>query len=608
MGHRFRALSRSGEETAERTMPDTVLLKRVIELVKPYKLRFAIAVFLALIGSVMGLIMPYLTKMAIDNYVVPFSKSQISSSVVMNGVKWLAVAYFVLALAGYGVQAGRRYLLNWIGHSIMRSLRNRMFSHLMSMSRSFYDENEVGTLMSKVTSDVATLNEVLATGLVNLATDVLTLGGILVIMLLISPWLTVVSLLTIPMLLGAALIFRSRARKAYRLTRKKIAGVMANLEESISGIRVSQSFGRQDENSRRFDRVNVENLRANVYAAQVYSMFFPTVQLIGAAGIFLVLYFGGVSYISGGLSLGVLVLFQSYVISFFSPIMDMTMFYNSLQSAFAAAERIFGLLDTPPHVRESDGAIDIGSARGKVEFRNVTFWYVPGYPVLKNFSLLVKPGETVAIVGPTGAGKSTVMNLLLRFYDVKGGGILLDDVDIRSIALPSLRRNMSIVLQDTFLFTGTLRDNIRLGRPDASEEEIRATARAVGADEFISQLPLGYDTMIRERGINLSQGQRQLVAFARALLVDPPILLLDEATSSVDPYTELLIQQALEEVMRNRTAIVIAHRLSTVRNADRIIVIDHGKIVEEGTHDDLLALGGMYKRLCDMQFRVVEAT
>jgi len=603
----MKMLVTSAEEEEERRMPDRVLLRRVLDCVMPYKKRFVASILLALIGSAMGLVMPYLMKMAIDNYIVPFGRGEVSASVVMNGIKWLSLAYLALAILGYGIQAGRSYLLNWIGHSVMKNLRDRMFAHLLRMSRSFYDKNEIGRLMSKVTSDVATMNEVLATGLVNLFTDILMLVGILVIMLLISPWLTMISLLTIPMLLGAALLFRSRARKAYRLTRKKIAGVMANLEESISGIRVAQSFGRQDENSRRFDKANVENLRANVYAAQVYSMFFPTVQLIGAAGMFLVLYFGGLSYISGKLTIGILVLFQSYVISFFSPIMDLTMFYNSLQSAFAAAERIFGLLDTSPDVRESEGATDIGRVRGKVEFRNVTFSYVPGHPVLKEFSLTVRPKETLAIVGPTGAGKSTIMNLLLRFYDVDSGEILLDDVDIRSIRLDSLRRNMSIVLQDTFLFTGTVKENIRFGRPDASDEEVKAAAEAVGADKFISRLPQGYDTLVRERGINLSQGQRQLIAFARALLVDPPILLLDEATSSVDPYTELLIQRALEKVMKNRTSIVIAHRLSTVRNADRIIVLDHGRIVEEGTHEELLSRGGMYKRLCEMQFRPAEA-
>jgi ABC-type multidrug transport system fused ATPase/permease subunit len=376
---------------------------------------------------------------------------------------------------------------------------------------------------------------------------------------------------------------------------------MSNLQESISGIRVAQSFSRERKNAERFDRVNTENLQANVYAAQIFSLFFPTIEIIGAVGLAIVLFFGGRSVIDGKITLGILILFQSYVIRFFHPIMNLTMFYNSIQSAFAGAERIFELLDTPPDVLEVEGADDIGRTEGRVEFDNVVFGYVEDVKVLDGFDLEVASKERLAIVGPTGAGKSTVMNLLLRFYDVGDGTVRLDGRDIRELSLSSLRGNMAIVLQDTYLFSGTISDNIRFGRPDATDEEVESVAKIVGADGFIRRLPAGYDTVVSERGSNLSVGQRQLISFARALLVDPPILLLDEATSSVDPYTELMIQDALEELLKNRTSIVIAHRLSTVRNSDRIIVIDQGKIVEEGGHEELIEKGGMYKNLCEMQ-------
>ncbi len=348
--------------------------------------------------------------------------------------------------------------------------------------------------------------------------------------------------------------------------------------------------------------MNVENLQANVYAAQVFSMFFPAVELIGALGMAIVLYFGGLSVAGQGLKVGTLFLFQMYVTRFFHPIMDLTMFYNSIQSAFAGSERVFGLLDTPPEVVESEGAEDLGRSKGQIDFEDVEFSYVPGVNVLEGFNLHVRPGERLAIVGPTGAGKSTVMNALLRFYDVKGGAVKVDGKDLRNLTLESLRANMAIVLQDTFLFSGTIRDNIKFSKPEATDEEMVEAARTVGANEFISRLPQDYDTEVTERGGNLSVGQRQLISFARALLADPPMLLLDEATSSVDPYTELVIQSALEELLKNRTSIVIAHRLSTVRNADRIVVMDRGKIVEEGSHSELQAASGMYAKLCQMQF------
>lgn len=603
MGHHFRHMAEMAEDEGyERTMSDRALLARILGCVMVYRRRFLVTVALVVASAVIGIVMPYIWKVAIDGYIIPFGDGLLDGEALMRGLAWLGAAYILLTVGSYAVETLKRYLLEYIGQSVMRDLRNRMFAHLQEMSQKFYDNSEIGLLMSKVISDVETMSEVLATGLVNVFSDVLILGGIIIVMLLMDVKLTLLSLVTIPILLGMAAIFRSRARKAYRMTRKKIAGVMSNLQESISGIRVAQSFSREKENAQHFDQVNVENLQANVYAAQVFSMFFPAVELIGAVGIAIVLYFGGLQVADQGLKLGTLFLFQMYVTRFFHPIMDLTMFYNSIQSAFAGSERVFGLLDTPPEVVESEAAEDLGRSRGQIDFENVEFSYVPRVKVLEGFDLHVRSGERLAIVGPTGAGKSTVMNALLRFYDVKGGAVKVDGKDVRNLTLESLRANMAIVLQDTFLFSGTIRDNIKFSKPEATDEEMVEAARTVGADEFISRLPLGYDTEVTERGGNLSVGQRQLISFARALLADPPILLLDEATSSVDPYTELVIQGALEELLKNRTSIVIAHRLSTVRNADRIVVMDRGKIVEEGSHSELQAAGGMYAKLCQMQF------
>ncbi len=590
------------EDEMERTIPDRVLLSRLIPYVMTYKRRFILSVVLVILATAVGLIMPFLLKIAIDDYITPFTDGVLTASQAMAGVVWVALAYLVLGVSSYGINALRDYVLHWIGLSVMRDLRNEMFRHLQKMSKSFFDKSETGVTMSKITSDVETMSEVLATGLVEVFSDVLLLVAILILMFLVSVELTLYALLMVPVILGIALVFRGFARRAYRRTRKKIAGIMANLQESISGIRVAQSFSREQQNAQRFDQVNVENMQANVYAAQVFAAFFPMIEVIGALALSIVLFFGGRAVIGERVTFGTLVLFQAYIIRFFQPILAMTTLYNSIQSAFAASERIFGLLDTPPDVLETEGARGLADVQGRIEFEDVTFGYVENAKVLENFSLTVAPGERLAIVGPTGAGKSTITNLLLRMYDVQSGRILLDGQDIRDLSLDSLRRTMAIVLQDTFLFSGTIADNIRYGRPDAPDEEVRKVAKMVGADEFISRLPAGYATLVTERGGNLSVGQRQLVAFARALLVDPPILLLDEATSSVDPYTELVIQTALEKLLEERTSIVIAHRLSTVRNSDRIVVIDRGRIVEQGRHQELLDQGGMYRDLCQMQF------
>lgn len=396
-------------------------------------------------------------------------------------------------------------------------------------------------------------------------------------------------------------------REAYRVTRKKISGVTANLAESISGVRVVQSFSREMANAQQFDRVNVENLQANIQAAKVSALFFPLVDVLGSLGTCLVLWFGGTGVMGGSLSLGVLVAFMAYVTRFFMPIREISMLYNNVQSALAATERIAEIVDAKPEVKEADDALQMPRIKGEIKFDHISFGYEPGIFVLNDISLEIHENQRVALVGPTGAGKTSLANLVAQFYVQQEGTITIDGYDLREVSLKSLRSQMGVVLQDPFLFTGSIRENITYGRPDASEQEIVDSAKAVGAHDFIINFAQGYDTNVGERGIRLSMGQRQLISVARALLADPRILILDEATSSVDPYTELLLQNAMKKLLENRTTLIIAHRLSTVRSADKIVVIDGGRIVDTGTHKELMSRKGLYRRLYEMQLKPVKA-
>jgi ABC-type multidrug transport system fused ATPase/permease subunit len=461
----------------------------------------------------------------------------------------------------------------------------------------------VGSITSRVTNDVEKITELVSTGIAGVIADLFTLLGIVVIMMYMNWWLSLITFSIIPVMFLFLYLWGKRVRRVYRETRKTIASVSAKMEESVSGMKEIQSFSRERQTREEFQQVNRNNMEANVQAGQVMSAFWPAVNVFTAVGNFLVLWFGGASVMKGELSVGILFGFMNYVNRFFTPVQDVSMFWNQVQSALAAAERVFGIMDTPTTIFDKQGAVEMPRIEGRVHYDHLTFGYESGQPVLQDINLEIEPNTTVALVGPTGVGKTTMTNLLYRFYDPNEGRVTVDGHDLRDIKVASLRRQMAVVLQDTFLFSASIRENIRYGRLDATDDEIREVSEAVGAREFIAKLPEGYDTDVRERGGRLSVGQRQLISLARALLADPRILIMDEATSSIDAYTELIIQKALARVLRNRTSIIIAHRLSTVRNSDKIAVLDGGRIAEVGTHRELMRLGGIYKQLYEMQFK-----
>ena len=499
------------------------------------------------------------------------------------------------------------YLRFWLGQRIIFDLREEMFSNLQRLSLSFYERRHVGSIMSRVTNDVETLNEFLTSGVETAVADLFIVVFIVAIMLIMNFWLAMISFTVIPILFIVTILLGVRVREAYRLTRKKISGVTASLAESISGMRVIQSFSKEMDTAQQFDRVNVKNLQASLQAARVSALFFPLVDVISSIGTFLILWFGGQSVMGGSLTVGVLIAFMAYVTRFFMPIRDFSMLYNNVQAALAATERIVELLDTKPEVKEATDAVELPPIKGEIAFNNVSFGYDPDHFVLKEINLKIRASERIALVGPTGAGKTSLASLVARFYDPQVGSITVDGYDICKVTLKSLRSQMGIVLQDPFLFSGTIRENIAYGRPDAKEEEVIGAAKAVGAHNFIMASQDGYHTDVGERGVRLSMGQRQLISFARALLADPRILILDEATSSVDAYTEQLIQKAIRKLLEGRTTLIIAHRLSTVRNADRIVVVDNGRIVDMGPHEELLRREGLYQKLYETQLKPLVA-
>jgi len=574
---------------------DPYVTKRLISFVHPYWRSFLIAVLLMLANSAAAVAGPYLVKVALDSGIQANNPVVLRQTVLLYllaaGVQWISI-YF------------RVNLMARVGQSIIYDLRARLFEHLQKLSLSFYNRYSVGKVITRIINDVGVLREFITWAVLAIARDLFTVFGIIIAMVSMNARLSLWTFSVLPLMVIATIILRRRARENYRLVRAAISWVNSVLAENINAVRVVQAFSRQEVNYQHYSQsVNRNNLDTNLRAVRVAAAFPAVVDFLGSLAAAIVILIGGAAVLGEQISAGILVAFVLYIDRFFDPIRDLSQRYDSFQSTMAGGERIFALLDTPAEITDSEDAIELPEISGEVVFDNVSFHYdddelgEKGQPVIKNISLHVEAGETLALVGETGSGKTTLVKLLCRFHDPLQGRILIDGYDIRQVTQQSLRKQLGLVLQDPFLFNGTVNENIRFGRLNADDKAIEAAARAVGAHDFIMQLQQGYNTPVEEGGALLSVGQRQLISFARALLADPRILILDEATSSVDTQTERIIQQALSRLLRGRTAFVIAHRLSTVTNADRIVVIHKGEIVEEGKHQDLLALRGHYFRL-----------
>jgi ATP-binding cassette subfamily B protein len=574
---------------------DAALLSRLLVYLRPYRGLTAAAVLLLLAGAGLALVGPALTQRALD---VAIPRHNIGLLTTLAGL------FFAALLLDFLVEYGQTLLTTSIGQRVMYDLRMQIFSHLQRLSISFFDRNPVGRLMTRVTSDVETLNELFSSGVVTVFGDVFTLLAFMTMMLAIDWRLALVTFSVIPLVWLTARVFRRRVREAFRDIRTRLARLNAYLQERLSGMRVVQLFGQEARSSARFRELNREHLEAHLRSITIYAVFFPVVEVLTAVAMALLLFYGGLRTIDGTLTVGVLAAFIQLTRRFFQPLQDLSEKFNLLQSAMASSERVFALLDEPVTVLEPVRPLPLPRPlRGEVVFENVWFRYHPDGPwVLRDVSFTASPGKTIALVGHTGAGKTTVVNLLLRFYDPDRGRILIDGVDIRQLTTSDLRSLIGFVQQDLFLFAGDILHNLTLDAP-VTEPAAREAARRVGADRFIERLPAGYTHRLGERGRSLSVGERQLLSFARALALDPKILVLDEATSSVDAQAEAQIQHAIAELMAGRTSLVVAHRLSTILHADEILVLQHGEIRERGSHRELLAQGGLYQRLYQLQLR-----
>jgi len=574
---------------------DARLMRRLLGYVRPYRASVVLAVTLLLLTSAMSLVGPYLVRVAIDLHIAPGR---------LDGLGVVVLAYLGALVAAFIFRYANTYVMQRVGQRAMYDLRLEVFSHLQRLSVGFYTRQPVGRLITRITNDVDALNEMITQGVVAVFGDLFTLVLIIGIMLYLDWRLALATMVVLPLIIGATARFRVQARESYRAVRVRLARINAFLNEHIMGMGIVQLFGREAREQSRFDALNRDHLSANMAALRSFAMFHPSIGAMSAVAVATIIAYGGTQALAGAVSLGLVVAFIQYAQRFFDPIEDLAEKYNILQAAMASSERIFRLLDEPVEVADPTEPVRAERVRGEIEFRDVWFAYEPDDWVLRGVSFRIRPGESVAFVGHTGAGKSSIINLITRFYDPQRGQVIVDGTDARAWDQRELRRHIGLVLQDVFLFSGTIEDNIRLGTASITDEQVRRAAEFVNASAFIERMPGGYRAEGHERGSTLSVGQKQLIAFARAIAHNPEVLLvLDEATSSVDVETEILIQDALSRVMRNRTSIIIAHRLSTIQHVDRILVIHKGRMVEEGTHRDLLVRNGIYTKLYQLQYQ-----